>query len=197
MAGSRRNRHGGVDPVRIADGPLQNLHAAHRPANHRKQAVNAKMVHKPHLRIHHVLDGHHRETQTVRLPFGGFIGRPAGPHASPQNIAANHKKPIGIHRLAGTHHGFPPAGFPGDRILRCHMLIPGQGMTHQYGIRFVRVQCAVSLIGNLKRCQHRSGIHRQPFVRAKTNNQTARRTRFLQRSCQRFIDACGLRHGAG
>ena len=42
---------------RVARGPLQHLHAAHRAADHAEQLVDAEMVDQAHLRVHHVADG--------------------------------------------------------------------------------------------------------------------------------------------
>ena len=61
------------------------------------------------------------------------------------------------------------------------MLVPGQGMADQNRIGFVRIQRAITLIGDLQRGQFRACGHLQAVVCSKPHNKAAGRARFFQR----------------
>ena len=90
VPGRRGNRHGGKDPLRIARGPLQHLHAAHGSADHGEQRVDAEVVHKSCLRPHHVADCHHGQIRGRRA-FASFrVDRwpdPVVPRQPPRTLA--------------------------------------------------------------------------------------------------------------
>ena len=125
--------------LRIARRPLQHLHAAHRTARDREQRLDAEMIEQHGLRPHHVADGDDREVEAPGLA-GLRIGRGrAGrAHAAADHIRADHEIALGVDRLAGADHGFPPAGLLGDRMHAGDVLIAGQRMANQHCVRCAR-----------------------------------------------------------
>ncbi len=60
-------------PLGIVGRPLQHLHAAHGPADHRQQRLDSQVIEQQGLGPHHVGDGDHRKGQAI-----GFAGRRVG-----------------------------------------------------------------------------------------------------------------------
>ncbi len=165
MARGAGDRHRGEHPVGIGRRPLQHLHAAHRPADHGEQPVDAEMVDQPALQPHHVPDRDDREFQAIGLPGRGVGAAGTGrSHAAAQHVGRNHEIAAGIDRQARPHHHLPPAGLAGDGVLVGHELVAGEGMADQDGVGLLGIQRAVGLIGQGDAGELRPAIERQPPV---------------------------------
>src|SRR5208337_4212724 len=60
--------------VRVRDGPLERLHAAHRSAGNRVEFGNVKNIEETFLGVDHIADGHHREGCAVGPASSGVYG---------------------------------------------------------------------------------------------------------------------------
>jgi len=174
-AGDRQSRK---DALRIGRGPLQDLHAAHRTADHAEQRVDAEAIEQHRLCAHHVRNGDDRKIEAPQFSGRGIDrGRPGRAHAAADHIGADDVVAIGIERPAGSDHGFPPAGLAGDRMHIGDMLIAGQRMADQNGVGALGVERAIGLIGDLERRQVDTAIERQRLIRAEFRD---RRTRVIR-----------------
>ena len=150
------------DPVGEEGGPGQRLHAAHRPADHRRQPIDAQMVEQHRLRPHHVGDGQHREAHGVRIAQRGVDAGGAGrSHAAADDVGADDEMACRIDRPALAHHAPPPAGLAGDGMVRCDILVAGQRVADQDDVGFVRVHLPIGLIGDVDRGQAGAARQRQ------------------------------------
>ena len=184
-AGDRQRRE---HALRIARRPLQHLHAAHRAAGHREQRVDAKIVEQHRLRAHHVADGDDGKVEAPRLAGLGIgRGRAGRAHAAADHVRADDEIALGVDRLAGTDHGFPPAGLAGHRIDARDMLIAGERVTDQHGIGALGVERAVGLVGDLERRKLDAGIELQRIVGAEPRDQRIARR----------VGLAGARRGIG
>ena len=149
MPGGGGNRHGGRDPFGMTRRPGQHLHAAHGAADDAEQLVDAEMIDQRNLRLHHVADGDDRKIQAPGLAgLGVDAGRSRRAHAAAQHVGADDEEAVGVDGLARTHHGLPPAGLAGDGMRARHVLVAGQGMRDENGIRLRPIQDAIGLVGN-------------------------------------------------
>ena len=165
----------------IGRSPLQGLHAAHRAADHAEQCLDAQAIDQHRLRPHHVGNGDDRKIQPPQ--FAGCRvgrGRPGRAHAAANHIRANDKIPVGVERAAGTHHGFPPARFAGDRMHICDMLIAGQRVEDQNGVAALRIELAISLVGDLERRKVDAAIQLQRLVGTEAREQRSRMVRLMR-----------------
>ena len=138
--------------LRIARGPLQHLHAAHRAAGDREQRVDAEMVEQHRLRAHHVADGDDGKFEAPGLAGPGIgRGRAGRAHAAAEHVRADDEIAVGVDRLAGADHGLPPAGLAGDRMHVGDMLVAGERVADQDGVAALGVERAVGLVGDLER----------------------------------------------
>src|SRR5664279_1502877 len=69
----------------------------------------------------------------------------------------------------------PPASFPGDRMFVGNMLVSRQGVADQDGIRLLRVELAVGLIGDRQGAQRDTGIHLERTIGAEMHHEAIRR----------------------
>jgi hypothetical protein len=135
--------------ARIARGPLQHLHAAHRAADHAEQVRDAEMVEECRLHAHHVGDGDHREVEVPWLASGGIARLRAGrAHAVAQHVDADDVEARRIEDLARSDQALPPALLACDGMRLGDELVAGQRMTDKDGIALGRVQLAVGLVGH-------------------------------------------------
>src|SRR5665648_487211 len=72
VAVCRGDRDHGRHSLGMTEHPLHRLHPPHRPPSHGEQAFDTQVVHEEALRPHHVLDGDHREPETIG-GAGGWI----------------------------------------------------------------------------------------------------------------------------
>ena len=155
---------------------MQHLHAAHRPADHGKQAGNAEVVHQQGLRPHHVADRHQRKIETIgpaRIRVGRC--RPAGTKAAANHVGADHEEPAGVDRTAGPDQHLPPARFAGDRVVARDMLVAGQGMADEHRIRAFGIEDTIGLVSDLPALQRDAAIHGQGSLRPEQCHMAFRR----------------------
>ena len=171
VARRRRDRQRGEHALGIARGPLQHLHAAHRAAGDGEQRSDAEMIEQHRLRAHHVADGDDRKIQAPRR-VGLRIGRrrTGRAHAGADDVRADHEIALGVDRAAGPDHRLPPTGFAGDRMNIGDVLVAGERVADQHRVGAVGIQCAVGLVGDLKRREVDAGVEPQRLVRTKTND---------------------------
>jgi len=137
-----------ADALRIADRPLQCLHAAQAAADNRRPLLDAEYVGQSRLAVYPVLDGQYREAGAIALAGrrvdAGGAGRAV---AATQVVQADHKKAVGIDRLAGADAVIPPAGLAFiDAVIAGGVVVPGQGVTDQYRVAGAGVQFTVGLV---------------------------------------------------
>ncbi len=110
QVGGAGHHHRVTHAFGVLQGPAQGLHAAQAAAHDGGQGLDAQRIEQAGLGIDPVLHRHHREIRAVhlvrvRVELHGAGGAEAGA----QVVDANHKKPVGVHRLARAYHGVPPA----------------------------------------------------------------------------------------
>ncbi len=95
----RQVRRGGdhervADAFRVADRPIERLHAAEASAHHRRPLPNAEMVGKPRLRVDPVLDGDQRKVGAPRLARSpdSIVSGPVEPKQLPRLLTPTTKK---------------------------------------------------------------------------------------------------------
>ena len=74
---------------------------------------------------------------------------------------------IGIHRFSRAYDGFPPAGLARDGMAARHMLVARERMAHEDGVRALRIQRSIGLVGDLERDKQAAAIERQGFLASK------------------------------
>ena len=139
----------------MRDRQLEHLHAAHRAADRGEELADAEVVEQQHLRVHHVLDGDHREVGAVGLAGGGVLrGRPGAPAAAADDVGADDEVLVGVEPLAGTDHHVPPARALVARAVQpCHVGVPGERVGDEDGVVLALAQRAVGLVGQRERRQ--------------------------------------------
>src|SRR5690606_28588787 len=76
--------------------------------------IDAEVVRHARLGTHPVFDGQYGEGSPPRLARGRIdAGRARGAETGPEVVYANDEEPVGIHRLARTHHVVPPPDIAG------------------------------------------------------------------------------------
>ena len=179
-AGDRQSRE---HALRIARGPFQNLHAAHRTADHREELLDTKMIEQHRLCPYHVADGDDGKFQAPRLA-GLRIGRarPRRAHAAADDIRANGEIAFGVDRPAGADQRLPPAIFLRDRVDARDMLVAGQRMTNEDRVGLVGIELAIGLVRDLERRERDAGIELERLVGAEMRDQRIpRMVRFARR----------------
>ncbi len=149
--------------VRIADGPLQRLHAAQAAANHCGPGVDAEQIGQPGLAVDPVFHGHHREVGAERLAGIRInAARPGRTVATAQIVEADDKELFGVDRLAGTDTAVPPTGFAVVGAMETRsMVMPGQRMTDQHGIAACGVELTVGFVNQVIGWQRTTAGQRQ------------------------------------
>ncbi len=149
----RGQRHAQVHAFRVRDGPLQHLHAAHGAAHRGEQLLDAEVVQKHRLRVHHVRDGDDGEVGAVRPARRGVLaGRPRRTAAAADDVAADHEVLVGVQALAGTDEHVPPArAFVVGAVAAGHVRVAGQGVRDEDGVVLGLAERAVRLVGERER----------------------------------------------
>ena len=187
MACRGRDRQGSEDAIGIARGPLQNLHAAHRAAGDAKERLDAKVVEQQGLRPHHVGDGDDRKVEPERVAGLRVDRRRAGgAHAAAEDIRADDEESVGVEGPAGTDHRFPPAGPACHRMKVRDMLVCGQRVADEKGVRARRVEGAIGLIGDGERRESRARIHDQRRGRIDAEREAVRRRGLAQGAIRQY-----------
>ena len=147
---------------RIEGGPLQHLHPAHRTADDREHLVDAEVIEQHRLGTDHVGDGDDGKPEAPRLARlrAGFA-RSGRTHAAAEDVDAEHVVAIGVEDAAGADEIVPPAAPAGDRMRPGGVLVAGQRVTDDDGVRFRRVQPAVRLIGDGKVAERDAAVELQ------------------------------------
>ena len=104
------------------------------------------MIDDHFLQPHHVADGDHRKSHSVRLACRGVdrAGTCAA-FAAAEHVGADDEIFFRIESLGRTDHVFPPTARP------CGMRIAAERMDDEDRIRFRGIQCAVSFVCRIDR----------------------------------------------
>ena len=166
VVGSRGNRDGGVQALRVMRGPFQHLHAAHGAAGHTEQLVDAQMVDQLDLGAHHVADRHHGKVQPVGLAGRRVeAGRPGRAIARADDIAADDEEAVGVEGLARPDAIVPPAELVGVAVeIAGGVRAAAQRVADQDGVGAVGVERAVRLVGDRHRAQRLAALKTERFV---------------------------------
>ncbi len=70
---------------------------------------------------------------------------------APTTFGADDEITLGVDRPAGSDHRFPPAGLAGNRMDIGDVLIAGQRMADQDGVRALGIERTIGLVGDLER----------------------------------------------
>ncbi len=167
QARRRRNAQALAQLARITHRPLQGLHPAHAPADHRLQHVDAEKLQQQTLCVHHVLDRDLRKRGPVGFTRVGVDGRRAGGAlAAAKHVLRDHEIPLRVDRLARADHLVPPAGLAVILGMPpCSVRVGGQWRTNENRVRLVVVEFAVGFIGDFKSLQRLARHQLKPLRR--------------------------------
>ena len=147
------------DPLGIVRRPLKGLHPTHGGADDGEQGLDPQGLHQHGLGPDHVGDGDHREGQAPGRAGRRIAGAGARrAHAAAQDIGADDEEAIGVQGQAAPHHPGPPARLARHRVGGGQVLVAGQGVHHQDGVRPVGVEPAIGAVGHLEGRQGRARI---------------------------------------
>ena len=194
------DRHGGRHPFGVTGRPRQHLHAAHGAADDAEELVDAEMIDQRHLRLHHVADGDDGKIQAPGFAGLGIdAGRSRRAHAAAEHVGADDKEAVGVDGLARSHHRLPPAGLAGNGMWARDVLVAGQGMRDENGIRLRPIQDAVGLVGNAVGGELPLGIQAQGPGSGNVDVIAAGRGRFQHAGVhgRREVDGIGRIHKRG
>jgi hypothetical protein len=156
----RGNDQGMAYPLRIRQRPLQRLHAAQRTAHGRRPGVDAEMVGEACVGVHPVFDRDHGKVRAPRLA-GGRIGaaRTRGAMATAEVVYADDEESVRVERSSGTDDVVPPAEV-GQVVRRMagDVVVAGQGMADEDGVRFGGIERAVGFIDEVEGGQHAAAL---------------------------------------
>jgi len=141
------------DPVGIANGPFQDLHASHAASDDGQEFLNAQVVQQVALQIDHIADGNHGKGEGIG--FSGFridAAGPCGSHATAEAVGANDKIFVRVYGLARPDHDIPPSelGVFG-MVPACDMGITGKGVANQNRVIPLFIEFAVGLVRDVNR----------------------------------------------
>ena len=124
---------------------MQGLHAAQTAAHDCGKFFDAEIISQANLRIHPVLNCNKRKVSAVGFAsFRVGAARAGRAKARTQVIHADYKKPIGVKRLARSHHVVPPAlTLVLPFVQTRHMMRGIQCVAHQHSIAFLGIQGAI------------------------------------------------------
>ncbi len=143
--------------------PFQRLHPAHRPANHREQALDAEMLDQPFLCPDDVADGDRREVDPpgTLATVVAQAQRPGAAHAAAEHVGADDEQPVGIERPARADDRLPPPRLAGDGMALGDILVAGQRVADQNGVGSPGVERAVGSISDHIAAQSHAAIERK------------------------------------
>jgi hypothetical protein len=116
--------------------------------------------------MHPVDDGNHREIGTPGLAGGrvwrGWSGRAV---AAAQIVQADNKEFVGIERSTGADDVVPPADIVGlVGVVAGDMVVAGEGVADENGVRLGGVECAVGFIDQIVSGQNPAAAQVQRLV---------------------------------
>ncbi|MCY1407735.1 hypothetical protein D9M71_230430 [compost metagenome] len=143
--GRRGNGQAVTNPVRVADGPLQGLHAAQATPDHRSPLVDAQGIGQACLAVDPVFDRQYREFGAEGFACGRVDAAGAGRTvATAQVVQADHEELVGVDRLARADAAVPPTGLAIiDAVVASRMVVAGQGVTNEHGVAGTGIERAV------------------------------------------------------
>ena len=100
--------------------------------------------------------------------------RAARAHAATNDVRADHKEAVGVDRAPGADQQLPPARFAGFRMDVRAVLVAGQGMADQDGVRLVRIEFTVGLIGDPEGAQNLTTLELQTRTVGEIHHRTGR-----------------------
>ena len=161
-----RDNHDALHLLRVVDGPLHRLEAAHGAAQHAVEFLDAEAVGEFLLRMHHVTDGDDGEGAAVGLARARVHAcRARRALAAAQDVAADYEEAVRVDSLAGADELVPPAGLlVAFGVPAGGMRVGGQGRADPHRIVGGGVQLAVSLVTDIERgerlsvFQHKTGF---------------------------------------
>jgi len=124
--GCRGNCQAMAQAIRVADAPLQRLHAAQAATDHCGPLVDTQPVSQACLAMDPIFNGQYRELGAKRAAGIGIdAARACRAVAAAQVVQADDEELVGIDGLAGTYATVPPAGlaFIGAVIAR-RVMVP-------------------------------------------------------------------------
>ena len=103
----------------VVGGPLEDLVAAHRTADHAAKDLHLEPVHEALLNLDDIGHGDCGKISPVAMAaFRVDAVGPGGPATTAKDVRADHEVALGIDGLAGPDHGIPPAGGIGGVVSR-------------------------------------------------------------------------------
>ena len=79
----------------------------------------------------------------------------------PRTLLQTTKETVGVDRAAGADHVLPPAGLAGDRVGVRDILVAGERVADEDGVRARFVQCAIGAVGEGERRQMLPAVEQQ------------------------------------
>ena len=144
----RRDDQRAADALRIADRPVERLHAAETSAHHRSPLRHADPVGQLRLRVDPVFDGDQGKVAAPRLPRGRIDGHGSGrAEAAAEVVDADDEEAIGVERFARSDHVVPPADVVGIVGVEArHVMRRVQRVADEHGIGARGIELAVRLV---------------------------------------------------
>ena len=161
----RELRRGGDDDrmanaLGVGECPLERLHRAERPADHRGEALDAQSLGEARLRFDPVFHRHHRKIGAPWFSRRGIDGRrPGGAEATAEVIGADDEKAPGVQRLSRADEVVPPAD-----VVRIFGVVAGdmmrgvQRMADENGVGALGVELAIGLVRNVEGRKRRPAL---------------------------------------
>ncbi len=122
------------------EGPLEHVHAAHRPTDSAAHPPHAQLRQSAAMQAHRVADGEGREVGPVALACVGMCRRRRhGAVGRARHVQAHHEVLRGVECPPRTKKPAPPVG---------HIWGAGEGVAHEDGVGARRVERAPRLVGD-------------------------------------------------
>ena len=163
LLGRRGDGDQAVRALRVGDGELQGLHAAHRAADRGQQLGDAELVEQQHLHVDHVGDRDDRERRAEGLARGRVdAGRTGRAVAAAQHVRADHEVAVGVERLARADQHVPPAqALVVGLVTAGDVGIARERVGDEHGVVAALVERAVGLVGDRDGAQRLTALERQ------------------------------------